>query len=104
MNRKIAGLLAVALLAACGGGGGNAGSMTPTALGPQPANVAPSTNGVHLAPFHGAAELANFEWGKAMLERMHFVAPTQVGALAVDVQVRMRDPHGLAMYALSASD
>ena len=104
MNRKLAGLLALAMLAACGGGGGNAGSITPAAPGPQSANVSSSANGVHLTPFHGAPALANFEWGKAMLERMHFVAPTQVGALAVDVQVRMRDPHGLAMYALSASD
>lgn len=102
MNRKLAGLLALAMLAACGGG--NAGSITPAAPGPQSANVSPSANGVHLTPFHGSPALANFEWGKAMLERMHFVAPTQVGALAVDVQVRMRDPHGLALYALSASD
>lgn len=98
MNRKLAGLLALAMLAACGGG--NAGSITPAAPGPQSANVSPSANGVHLTPFHGSPALANFEWGKAMLERMHFVAPTQVGALAVDVQVRMRDPHGLALYAL----
>ena len=75
MNRKVAGLLALAMLAACGGGGGNAGSITPAAPGPLSANFSSSPNGVHLTPFHGAAELANFEWGKAMLERMHYVAP-----------------------------
>jgi subtilase family serine protease len=103
MNRKIAGLLALAMLAGCGGGGGNAGSMTPAAPGSLPANLSTSAS-VHLAPFRGSPALANFEWGKALLERMHYIAPIQAGALAVDVQVRMRDAHGLAMYALSASD
>jgi kumamolisin len=104
MNRKIAGLLALALLAACGGGGGNAGSITPAAYTPQSSTLSSSSSAVHLTPFHGSPELANFEWGKAMLGRMHYVAPVQVGALAVQVQVRMRDARGLAAYALSASD
>jgi kumamolisin len=102
MNRKIAGLVAIAMLAGCGGGGSNVGSMTPAAAPGVPAGV--STRAVHIRPFRGPRELASFEWGKAMLERMRYVAPTQAGAMAVDVQVRMRDAHGLAMYALSASD
>jgi hypothetical protein len=103
MNRKIAGLLAMAMLAGCGGGGGNAGSMTPSAPG-QAAGLSAPTSAVHLAPFHGSPELANFTWGKGMLERTRYVAATQVGALSVYVQVRMRDPHGLAQYALSTSN
>ena len=104
MNRKIAGALALAVfVAGCGGGGGNAGSMVPAPASPQQAS-ATAGRPVHLAPFRGRAELANFEWGKSMLERMRYVAPAESGALAVDVLVRMRDPEGLAKYALSTSD
>jgi subtilase family serine protease len=115
MNRKIASVLALALLAAgCGGNG--AGSTVPSAVNPQLAGgaraasvasvaaVQPAGTPVRLKPFAGAPALANFEWGKALLEQMTYVGPAAKGALAVDVLVRMRDPEGLAQYALSTGD
>jgi subtilase family serine protease len=109
MNRKIASVLALAMLAA-GCSGGSTGSLTPSsanapfASSANPANAASIGQPVRLKPFTGSPALANFEWGKAMLERMHYIAPAVNGALAVDVLVRMRDPEGLAQYALSTSD
>jgi kumamolisin len=104
MNRKIAGALALAVLVV-GCGGGNTGSLTPpAATSPQFAPAASAGQPVHLAPFAGNAQLANFEWGKASLERMRYQAPIVRGALEVQVLVRMRDPEGLAKYALSTSD
>jgi subtilase family serine protease len=103
MNRKLAGALALAVLAA-GCGGGSTGTLTPAAMAPQSETAAAVGRPASFAPFHGNAQLANFVWGKAMVQRMRYLAPAGNGALAVDVLVRMRDPEGLAKYALSTSD
>ncbi|HTX58500.1 MAG TPA: S53 family peptidase [Verrucomicrobiae bacterium] len=103
MNRKIALALASALtIAGCNGaGGGSSPALSNSTL---PALAPAAAGSARIAAFRGPANLANFEWGKAMLERMTYVRAVSNGALTADVVVRMRDAHGLAQYALSTSD
>jgi kumamolisin len=107
MNRKLVAAFACAvLIAGCNGGGSVAslpaapGNASPAFAFGQPAGQ----SNVHLTPFNGPASLSSFEWGKSMLEKMSFVKPFSAGGMAVDVQVKMRDPAGLVRYALSTSD
>ena len=105
MKRRLTILLAlsVAAMAGCNGGSGltpAAGNLPGSPNFPGnaagPAAVAGSASAAEavLRPYNGPAALASFEWGRAARQRMTFVRPVTIGAMAVDVQVRMRDARG----------
>jgi subtilase family serine protease len=104
MRKRFAVFAAISALAACNGGA--SGPSIPQ-VGMPNQMLAPNPNAAAagvLRPYTGNPQLANFTWGKAVREQMIFVKPVEVGALAVSVLVRMRDPAGLVRYAESASD
>lgn len=101
MKRNLTGGLAFALvLAGCSGA-----SSVPTVreLAAPSQAVAPNAAAPAAPPKMSLAP-TSFAWGRAQRERMSYVKPAQLGALEVDVLVKMRDARGLVKYALSASD
>ena len=90
---RVAALVAVAALAACGGGSGS-GSL------PQ----AGSSNSTPVTPYTGPQSLANFTWGQALMKNATYVGPASFGTMTVHVQLQMQNEQGLLQYAKSVSD
>jgi kumamolisin len=76
-------------------GTANAAAMNSAAVNPAAAQI---------KPFAGNPQLASFTWGERAREKMSYVKPVTIGAMEVDVLVKMRDPGGLVKYAQSASN
>jgi len=80
-------------LAGCGGGGGSA---TPGVLPQSP--QAPNLT------YTGPSTLADFAWGKQLVQQLPYKGPVQVATMSVVVQVAMQNAQGLLQYAQEAND